>query len=127
MKTRKIKEGKIQKKHVERTRDRQRQQARNEKSREEAKTRRRTTFDFDLWAEDGGTAEEKKPTLPSDDWLTEETLIQTSLGSSPPLTTRVDQMTNCKYFVCRNQPVLPQVLQDEEHQHWQQTAPSGGS
>ena len=83
MKTRKIKEGKIQKKHLERTRDRQRQQARNEKSREEAKTRRRTTFDFDLWAEDGGTAEEKKPTLPSDDWLTEETLIQTSLGSRP--------------------------------------------
>ena len=91
MKTRKIKEGKIQKKHLERTRDRQRQQARNEKSREEAKTRRRTTFDFDLWAEDGGTAEEKKPTLPSDDWLTEETLIQTSLGSSthsPPVLMR---------------------------------------
>ena len=82
MKTKKIKEGKIQKKHVERTRDRQRQLARNEKSREETKTRRRTKFDFDLWAEDGGTTEEEKPTLPSDAWLTEETLIQTSIGSN---------------------------------------------
>ena len=80
MKTRKIKEGKIQKKHVERTRDRQRQLARNEKSREEAKTRRRTKFDFDLWAEDGGATEEEKPKLPNDEWMTEETLIQTSIG-----------------------------------------------
>ena len=80
MKTRKIKEGKIQKKHLERTRDRQREQARNEKWREETKTRRRTKFDFDLWAEDGGATVEEKPKLPSDDWLTEETLIQTSIG-----------------------------------------------
>ena len=80
MKTRKIKEGKIQKKHVERTRDRQRQLARNEKSREEGKTRRRIKFDFDLWAEDAGTTEEEKPKLPNDEWMTEETLIQTSIG-----------------------------------------------
>ena len=84
MKTRKIKEGKIQKKHLERTRDRQRQLAKNEESREERKTRRRTKFDFDLWAEDGGKTEEEKPKLPSDDWLTEETLIQTSIGKRYP-------------------------------------------
>ena len=81
MKTSKIKEGKIQKKHIERTRDRQRQLARNEKSREEAKTRRRTKFDFDLWAEEGGTTVEEKPKLPSDPWVTEETVIQTSIGN----------------------------------------------
>ena len=81
MKTRKIKEGKIQKKHLDRTKDRQRQLARIEKTREEAKTRRRTKFDFDLWAENGDSTEEKKEKLPTEDWVNEETMIQTSQGN----------------------------------------------
>ena len=82
MRKRKIKEGKIQKKHLDRTRDRQRHLAKKEKSQEEVKTRRRTKFDFDLWAEERDPSVEQKKKLPSDDWVSEETIIQTSIGKT---------------------------------------------
>jgi len=81
MRNRKIKEGKIQKKYLERTRDRQRQLAKKEMSQKEAKTRRRTKFDFDLWAGERDPAEEQKKKLPSEDWVSEDAMIQTSLGT----------------------------------------------
>ena len=82
MRNRKIKEGKIQKKHLDRTRDRQRQLAKKETSQKEAKTRRRTKFDFDLWAEERDPAEEQKKKLPNEDWVSEDAMIQTSLGNT---------------------------------------------
>merc|ERR1712192_244613 len=45
---------------------------------EERKTRRRTNFDFDIWAED----EDNKEKLPSKEWVDEEALIHTLKGKS---------------------------------------------
>merc|ERR1712192_330106 len=45
---------------------------------EERKTRRRTNFDFDIWAED----EDNKLKLPSKEWVDEEALIHTAKGKS---------------------------------------------
>ena len=74
---RKIKEGKIQKKHLDRVKDRKMHLEKKEAAKAEAKTRRRTTFDFDLWEDDDKTKNEK---LPDKDWINKEALVQTAIG-----------------------------------------------
>jgi len=80
---RNIKEGKIQKKHLDRVKDRKTHLEKKEATKAEAKTRRRTTFDFDLWDDEGskkdGTKNEK---LPDKDWVNKEALVQTAIGTS---------------------------------------------
>ena len=75
MKLRKIKEGKIQKKHLDRVNNRKKHLEKREASKAETKTRRRTTFDFDLWADKD--SEEK---LPDKEWVNSEALVQTAIG-----------------------------------------------
>ena len=78
---RKIKEGKIQKKHLERVKDRKKHLEKKEAAKAEAKTRRRTTFDFDLWGDEDGKKEETKDDkLPDKDWVNPEALVQTAIG-----------------------------------------------
>jgi len=80
---RKIKEGKIQKKHVDRVKDRRKHLEKKEATKAEAKTRRRTTFDFDLWEdEDGKKNEAKDDKLPDKDWVNQEALVQTAIGTN---------------------------------------------
>lgn len=76
MKLRKIKEGKIQKKHLDRVNNRKKHLEKREASKAETKTRRRTTFDFDLWADKD--SEEK---LPDKEWVNSEALVQTAIGT----------------------------------------------
>ena len=78
---RKIKDGKIQKKHINRVTDRKRHLEKKEAAKAETKTRRRTTFDFDLWKdEDGKKGETKNEKLPDKDWVNQEALVQTAIG-----------------------------------------------
>ena len=78
---RKIKEGKIQKKHLDRVKDRKKHLEKKEAAKAEAKTRRRTTFDFDLWGDEDGKKEETKDDkLPDKDWVNQEALVQTAIG-----------------------------------------------
>merc|ERR1719209_2670597 len=51
-----------------------------EASKEERKTRRRTKFDFDIWAEEDDNS--NKGQLPSKDWVDSEALIHTAKGKS---------------------------------------------
>ena len=46
---------------------------------EEAKTRRRETFDFDLWSGDSSAAAESKK-LPQSEWINWETKVHTDTG-----------------------------------------------
>ena len=77
---RKIKEGKIQKKHLGRVKDRKEYLEKKEATKAEAKTRRRTTFDFDLWEDEDGKKEAKDDKLPEKDWVNQEALVQTAIG-----------------------------------------------
>jgi len=79
MKMRKIKEGKINKKHLDRTKDRANYLAKKEENKEEAKTRRRTKFDFDLWGDEDS---KKNESLPDKEWVNSEALTQTAIGLS---------------------------------------------
>ena len=78
MKMRKIKEGKINKKHLDRTKDRANYLAKKEENKEEAKTRRRTKFDFDLWGDEDS---KKNESLPDKEWVNSEALTQTAIGN----------------------------------------------
>eukprot|EP00092_Neocalanus_flemingeri_P006856 GFUD01007401.1.p1 GENE.GFUD01007401.1~~GFUD01007401.1.p1 ORF type:complete len:484 (-),score=174.97 GFUD01007401.1:60-1511(-) len=75
MKTKKIKSGKIQKKFVDSKLDRQKFLKTKEANKEEALTRRRTEFDFDLW----DTTED--PKLPSPEWIKPEAITHAALGT----------------------------------------------
>ena len=78
---RKIKEGKIQKKHLDRVKDRKMHLEKKEATKAEAKTRRRTTFDFDLWEDDDNKKDKtKNEKLPDKDWVNKEALVQTAIG-----------------------------------------------
>merc|ERR1712029_1073678 len=77
MKLKKIKGGKIQKKHLDRVKDRKSYLEKKEAMKEEAKARRRTKFDFDLWGN-----EEKDEKLPSKDWVNTEAMIHSAIGTS---------------------------------------------
>lgn len=79
MKMKKIKAGKIQKKHLDRVKDRKNYLEKKESMKEEAKTRRRTKFDFDLWADEDKVEDEK---LPSKDWVNTEAMIHSAIGTS---------------------------------------------
>jgi len=79
MKMKKIKAGKIQKKHLDRVKDRKSYLEKKESMKEEAKTRRRTKFDFDLWADEDKVEDEK---LPSKDWVNTEAMIHSAIGTS---------------------------------------------
>ena len=79
MKEKKVKEGKLGAKDAERIASRKRQLEEKEAGKEERKTRRRTNFDFDIWADDNDNKKEK---LPSKEWVDEEALIHTAKGKS---------------------------------------------
>ena len=78
MKLKKIKGGKIQKKHLDRVKDRKSYLEKKEAMKEEAKTRRRTKFDFDLWGNEEKVEDEK---LPSKDWVNTEAMIHSAIGT----------------------------------------------
>jgi len=78
MKEKKVKTGKLGKKDAERIASRKRQLEEKEAGKEERKTRRRTNFDFDIWAED----DDNKGQLPSKEWVDNEALIHTAKGKS---------------------------------------------
>merc|ERR1711962_267754 len=77
MKEKKAKAGNVGKKNAERIAARKRHLEEKEANKEEKKTRRRTNFDFDIWAdvEDNGK-------LPSKEWVEKEALIHTLKGKS---------------------------------------------
>jgi len=77
MKLRKIKSGRIQKKHLDSKRDRENYVKSKEENKKDASTRRRTTFDFDLW----GTSEEANANLPSSEWIKAEVITQAAKGT----------------------------------------------
>merc|ERR1712029_468625 len=79
MKLKKIKGGKIQKKHLDRVKDRKSYLEKKEAMKEEAKTRRRTKFDFDLWGNEEKVEDEKPP---SKDWVNSEAMIHSAIGTS---------------------------------------------
>ena len=74
---RKIKAGRISKKHQARVQDRQTALDKKEATKVERLTRRRTVFDRDLWAEQ----EEDKKSLPSLEWVGKEAVLQAALGT----------------------------------------------
>ena len=78
MKEKKVKEGKLGKKDAERIASRKRQLEEKEANKEERKTRRRTNFDFDIWADEDNS----KGQLPSKEWVEKEALIHTLKGKS---------------------------------------------
>ena len=78
MKEKKVKEGKLGKKDAERIASRKRQLEEKEANKEERKTRRRTNFDFDIWADE----DDSKGQLPSKEWVEKEALIHTLKGKS---------------------------------------------
>jgi len=78
MKEQKIKNGKIQKKFKDKKADREATLRVKEAVKEEAKTRRRTKFDFDLWDVDQGG--DKAPLV--DDWVKKEGLIHNAIGQN---------------------------------------------
>ena len=80
MKMRRIKEGKIQKKHLDRVKDRKQHLERKEAMKEEAKKRRRTTFDFDLWADDDQKNVTNSAKLPDKEWVNTEAMIHSAIG-----------------------------------------------
>ena len=65
------------KKNAERIASRKRHLEEKEANKEEKKTRRRTNFDFDIWAD-----EEDDSKLPSKEWVEKEALIHTLKGKS---------------------------------------------
>ena len=80
MKEKKVASGKLGKKDAERIASRKRQLEEKEASKEERKTRRRTKFDFDIWAEEDDNS--NKGQLPSKEWVDSEALIHTAKGKS---------------------------------------------
>ena len=78
MRLRKIKEGKINKKHLDRVKDRSKTLETKEAGKEEAKTRRRTKFDFDLWADNDGKESKE---FPEKDWVNSETMVHSAIGN----------------------------------------------
>jgi len=74
---RKIKAGRVSKKHQSRVQDRQTGLDKKEATKVERLTRRRTVFDRDLWAEQ----EEDKKSLPSLEWVGKEAVLQAALGT----------------------------------------------
>jgi len=80
MKEKKVASGKLGKKDAERIASRKRQLEEKEASKEERKTRRRTKFDFDIWAEEDDNS--NKGQLPSEEWVDSEALIHTAKGKS---------------------------------------------
>jgi len=80
MKQDNIKKGKILKKHLDSKKDRSVARENMEKKAEEAKTRRRTKFDFDLWDEGGGEEEMGKDSLKNDEWVAEEGKVHNAKG-----------------------------------------------
>merc|ERR550517_1255389 len=81
MKEKKVKSGKLGKKDAERIASRKRQLEEKEAGKEERKTRRRTNFDFDIWADDDNNSNNKGQ-LPSKEWVDKEALIHTLKGKS---------------------------------------------
>merc|ERR550517_1171073 len=81
MKEKKVKSGKLGKKDAERIASRKRQLEEKEAGKEERKTRRRTNFDFDIWADDDNN-NNNKGQLPSKEWVDKEALIHTAKGKS---------------------------------------------
>merc|ERR1711962_1881728 len=77
MKEKKVKAGNVGKKNAERIASRKRHLEEKEANKEEKKTRRRTNFDFDIWAN-----EEDDGKLPSKEWVEKEALIHTLKGKS---------------------------------------------
>jgi len=77
MKEKKVKAGNVGKKNAERIASRKRHLEEKEANKEEKKTRRRTNFDFDIWAD-----EEDDSKLPSKEWVEKEALIHTLKGKS---------------------------------------------
>ena len=77
MKEKKVKAGNVGKKNAERIASRKRHLEEKEANKEEKKTRRRTNFDFDIWAD-----EEDDGKLPSKEWVEKEALIHTLKGKS---------------------------------------------
>merc|ERR1711962_615281 len=77
MKEKKVKAGNVGKKNAERIASRKRHLEEKEANKEEKKTRRRTNFDFDIWAN-----EEDDGKLPSKEWVEQEALIHTLKGKS---------------------------------------------
>merc|ERR1712037_2704 len=80
MKEKKVASGKLGKKDAERIASRKRQLEEKEAGKEERKTRRRTKFDFDIWAEEDDNS--NKGQLPSKEWVDSEALIHTAKGKS---------------------------------------------
>merc|ERR1712037_79832 len=81
MKEKKVASGKLGKKDAERIASRKRQLEEKEAGKEERKTRRRTKFDFDIWAEEDDV-NCNKGQLPSKEWVDSEALIHTAKGKS---------------------------------------------
>ena len=77
IKEKKVKAGNVGKKNAERIASRKRHLEEKEANKEEKKTRRRTNFDFDIWAD-----EEDDGKLPSKEWVEKEALIHTMKGKS---------------------------------------------
>merc|ERR1711962_866881 len=77
MKEKKVKAGNVGKKNAERIAARKRHLEEKEANKEEKKTRRRTNFDFDIWAD-----QEDDGKLPSKEWVEKEALIHTLKGKS---------------------------------------------
>jgi len=80
MKLQKVKSGKIQKKHVDGKKDRAAHLKKKEAGKEEAVTRRRTKFDFDMWGEEGGDSIGKDSSEPNPEWIKKEGLIHNAMG-----------------------------------------------
>jgi len=78
MKLKKIQAGKIQKKYVDSKVDRAKFKKMKKDNKVEAMTRRRTNFDFDLWAE---SEDLNSHNLPSTDWVKTEVITHAAIGS----------------------------------------------
>jgi len=82
MKEKKVASGKLGKKDAERIASRKRHHEEKEASKEERKTRRRTKFDFDIWADEDDNSTNKREQLPSKEWVDKDALIHTAKGKS---------------------------------------------
>jgi len=82
MKEKKVASGKLGKKDAERIASRKRHHEEKEASKEERKTRRRTKFDFDIWADEDDNSTSKRDQLPSKEWVDNDALIHTAKGKS---------------------------------------------
>ena len=124
MKMRRIKEGKIQKKHLDRVKDRKQHLERKEAMKEEAKKRRRTTFDFDLWADDDQKNVTNSAKLPDNEWVNTEAMIHSAIGQYAPLIRYID---GCYPLPNpRHQPARAPGLADEDSEQRDQAGGRGG-